>query len=232
MKKQFLTSALVLATSGFAFAGHEILFHANEVQFDAFGSFATGNVDYHTEQTTFTVRRTDTKFVPQTTTSTTFVTTVYPGEPPVVVSTPVITSITELKRVKKTVIERVTIVTRRYDHNAFGGGAGVNYFVTRNFGLGLEGDWLAGNGVINEVAASFIFRFPIENANHSFGCAPYLFLGGGGQFDGQNAGFGNVGGGVECRFSSRFGIFTDGRYVLHDDNINYGQFRMGVRIVF
>jgi hypothetical protein len=144
-----------------------------------------------------------------------------------------VTTTQTIKTTKKTSTkEKVYTHHRDYDHNVFGGGAGVNYFLTRNFGIGVEGDWLAGDDVIHEVAASFIYRCPFENATHSFGWAPYGFIGGGGQFDGQSVGFGFAGGGVEVRCCRSFGVFGDGRYVIHDSTIDYGLFRLGCRVIF
>src|SRR6059058_4912096 len=59
---------------------------------------------------------------------------------------------------------------RKYlgDH-AWGGGAGGNYFITRNFGLGLEGVVLDGTGsrsgdVSGEFALNALARLPIGNS--------------------------------------------------------------------
>ena len=119
---------------------------------------------------------------------------------------------------------------KHYSHDAWGGGTEVNYFFTRYFGLGVEGDWLAGHDVVSSVSGNLIGRIPFEFVD--WGIAPYGFLGGGGQFDGQNAGFGQIGAGVEARFKSHWGIFADGRWVVHDVFIDYALIRTGIRINF
>jgi len=123
-----------------------------------------------------------------------------------------------------------TTTENHYVHNAVDAGVEADYFFTRYLGLGLEGDWICGNDVINAVSASFIARYPIEYGR--WGWAPYAMIGGGGQFDGVNAGTGHIGGGAEIRFRQHWGVFADGRWVIHDSTINYGLFRLGVRYNF
>jgi len=120
--------------------------------------------------------------------------------------------------------------TKHYTHTAWGGGVEADYFFTKYFGLGVEGDWLAGHDAISSVSGNLIGRYPFEMG--SWAWAPYGFIGGGGQFDSQNAGYGQVGGGVEFRFRSHWGIFSDGRWVMHDDFINYALIRAGIRFNF
>ncbi|MEI8340297.1 MAG: hypothetical protein WCH43_02035 [Verrucomicrobiota bacterium] len=117
-----------------------------------------------------------------------------------------------------------------YDHTVWGGGVEADYFFTRYLGLGVEGTWLAGSDVISSVAGSVIARYPIEYG--TWGLAPYGFIGGGGQFDSQNAGFGHFGVGTEVRLKCHWGVFTDARWVIHDSNINYALIRLGVRYNF
>ena len=113
---------------------------------------------------------------------------------------------------------------------AWGGGVEADYFFTRYFGLGLEGDWFAANDAISSVSANFIGRYPFEYGTWAW--APYGFVGGGGQFDSQNAGSGQAGAGIEVRFNSHWGLFSDGRYVVHDSDLNYTLLRAGIRINF
>ena len=123
-----------------------------------------------------------------------------------------------------------TSTTRHNVSSAFGGGVEADYFFTRYFGLGVEGDWLAGRDVISAVSGNLIGRYPFEYG--TWGWAPYGFLGGGGQFDSQNAGFGQIGAGAEVRFKSNWGIFTDARWILHDVYIDYALIRAGIRFNF
>jgi hypothetical protein len=118
----------------------------------------------------------------------------------------------------------------RYLHNAADAGVEADYFFSRFFGLGLEGDWIAGDDVIHSVSASLIARYPFEYG--TWGWAPYAMIGGGGQFDGQNAGTGHIGAGAEVRFRMHWGVFAVGRYVIHDSTLNYGLFRLGLRYSF
>ncbi|MEI8341981.1 MAG: hypothetical protein WCH43_10665 [Verrucomicrobiota bacterium] len=123
-----------------------------------------------------------------------------------------------------------TITKKDTVHHAWGGGGEVDYFFTRYFGLGAEGDWLAGHDAISSVSGNVIGRYPFEYG--SWAWAPYGFIGGGGQFDSQNAGYGQIGLGAEVRFKSHWGLFTDGRWVIHDSFTNYALIRTGVRINF
>ena len=125
---------------------------------------------------------------------------------------------------------RNVAVDRDYTHTAWGGGIEADYFFTRYLGLGAEGTWLAGHDAISSVSGNVIGRYPFEYG--TWGWAPYAFVGGGGQFDSQNAGFGQVGGGAEVRLQCHFGVFTDGRWVIHDSSINYALIRLGVRYNF
>jgi len=120
--------------------------------------------------------------------------------------------------------------TNHYVHSAWGGGVEADYFFTRYFGLGVEGDWLAGHDAISSVSGNLIGRYPFEYG--TWGWAPYGFVGGGGQFDSQNAGFGQIGAGAEVRFKSHWGIFSDARWIIHDVFIDYALIRLGVRFNF
>jgi hypothetical protein len=137
------------------------------------------------------------------------------------------------------------------DH-AWGGGSAANYFFTRNFGLGLGGEALDGTGrrngdVSGDFSLNFLARYPIGTTPW----APYAYGGVGGfvtgtsgsRFygDGFRHGHGNdnvffegrVGLGVEYRFSSHIGAFTDGGYNFVDANrADYGLVRAGIRFAF
>jgi Outer membrane protein beta-barrel domain len=143
------------------------------------------------------------------------------------------------------------------DH-AWGGGAGVNYFFTKYFGLGLEGDILSGTGqehsgdVSGQFALNGLVRYPIGNT----GFAPYVFAGIGGFVPGEGSDFfdtvtngvsrkirnsnrddilleGHWGGGLEYRFTRHIGVFADGRYeVVDKSKNNFGLIRTGVRFAF
>ena len=147
---------------------------------------------------------------------------------------------------------------RKYlgDHG-WGGGAAVNYFFTRNLGLGLEGLVLDGTGfasgdVSGEFALNALARLPIGNTPF----APYGLAGIGAFVPGNGSNFfntvtngirhkyndrnsddilleGHVGLGIEYRFQKHIGLFTDGRYEFVDGaNNNFGLVRAGVRFAF
>ncbi|MGC3989939.1 MAG: hypothetical protein QM796_09735 [Chthoniobacteraceae bacterium] len=218
------------------------LFHPGEWQVDIYGNAATGNIDYHTTQTTSTT--TSTEVVSAPTVVTTYVSVPNPTPTPTPQTGARIPRAakggTHLVAVQHVVTETSTVTEKHtnreistdYDHTDYGAGVGVNYFVTRNLGASLEADWLNGHSDIGAGSINAIYRFPWENETHSLGLAPYVYVGAGGQFDGVSAAFGQVGGGVELRFAQHWGTFVDGRYVLHDSNLNYGLFRAGVRINF
>ena len=124
----------------------------------------------------------------------------------------------------------ISVKTTHYTHTAWGGGVEADYFFTRYLGVGIEGDWLAGHDAISSVSSNVIGRYPVEFG--TWGFAPYGFIGGGGQFDSQNAGFGQFGIGSEIRFQQHWGIFTDCRWVIHDSGINYALIRSGIRLNF
>ena len=130
------------------------------------------------------------------------------------------------------------------DH-AWGGGVAVNYFFMRYFGLSAEGYFMAGHdgGTItptdnktqfSSATGSLIFRYPID----SLCLAPYLFVGGGGTWDGAGLGLGHVGVGLEYRIvPNKVGLFADARWNYygdrdHHDVQNNFLVRAGVRWVF
>ncbi len=130
------------------------------------------------------------------------------------------------------------------DH-AWGGGLGVNYFFTRNVGVGLEVsgfDPQNGGDILGQAALNIFVRFPIDHL-----ClAPYVFLGGGAFFNAEDVDAADLKGesddglleahagvGVEYRFKPNFGMFVDGRYTVVDENDNNcATIRAGFRFAF
>jgi hypothetical protein len=114
--------------------------------------------------------------------------------------------------------------------DGFGGGLGVNYFFTRNFGVGVDGNIYDGNA--NGVWAftgSLIARLPID----SICLAPYILAGGGYTVDGHSNGTVHAGGGLEYRVvPNKVGLFTEGRYTWGCNSNSNAQVRLGVRFVF
>jgi hypothetical protein len=119
---------------------------------------------------------------------------------------------------------------QRVKHNArLGAGAGVNYFFTRYFGLGIDGFSENTRGTfIDTASANLIFRIPIGQTP----LAPYVFAGGGHNFDNVRTSFGQAGAGLECRFTRHLGVFVDGRAIVPDRTKYYGVARLGMRVAF
>ncbi len=129
-------------------------------------------------------------------------------------------------------------------HGFWGGGAGLNYFVTRELGFGVDFNASAkkdnyhsvnlNNGqIIDDVVGSVILRIPIGNS----GLAPYAIGSGGRAFGGREVPWQWVyGGGVglEYRWSPTMGIFSDARYFWGDKGTVYSRLliRAGLRVVF
>jgi hypothetical protein len=111
----------------------------------------------------------------------------------------------------------------------FGAGAGVNYFITRYFGIGADAYSENTTGTfIDSTSASLILRRPLGQS----GFAPYAFGGGGRHFDAVRAWFAQAGVGVEYRFSRHVGVFLDARGVLPNETKYYGVARFGMRFNF
>jgi hypothetical protein len=119
----------------------------------------------------------------------------------------------------------------RVRHNArLGAGGGVDYFFTRNLGIGVEAYSENTTGVfIDSASANLTLRLPLGQS----GFAPYAFGGGGRQFDvGSAVWFGQAGAGMEYRFCPHVGVFIDARAVLPNETKYYGVARLGLRFAF
>jgi hypothetical protein len=128
----------------------------------------------------------------------------------------------------KYTIEHVS--DQRVRNNARGGvGAGVNYFITRYIGIGADAYSENTDGAfIDNTSGNLILRVPLGQS----GFAPYVYGGGGYQFDPAKVGFIQAGAGMEFRFTPHFGLFTDARYVLPNRTRYFGVARAGLRIAF
>ena len=116
-------------------------------------------------------------------------------------------------------------------HGTWGGGVGLNYFITREIGLGGDiniGD--NGGKFVDQALGSLILRWPFEPT----GWAPYIFGGGGRGFDPHWEWFGDLGVGIEYRLNPATGIFVDSRYMWHEKEGSTDRifFRAGLRLVF
>lgn len=114
-------------------------------------------------------------------------------------------------------------------HGTWGGGVGVNYFFTREIGIGTDinmGD--NGGHLVDYVAGSLFLRWPFEPS----GVAPYIFGGGARGTDRVWEWLGHAGVGFEYRFNPTTGIFVDGRYVWAQKTSDAVLLRTGLRFAF
>jgi hypothetical protein len=115
----------------------------------------------------------------------------------------------------------------------WGGGAGVNYFLTREFGIGADFNISSKPDDINlvdQVTGNLIFRLPIGSS----GVAPYAIGGGGRAMSPRYDWVYGGGVGLEFRFNPTTGIFSDARFLLADRSTadNRLLIRTGIRITF
>jgi hypothetical protein len=113
----------------------------------------------------------------------------------------------------------------------WGGGAGLNYFLTRNLGLGTDFNISdKADRLVDYWIGNVILRFPLGAS----GLAPYV-LGGGGR--GMSPVYEWVyggGAGLEYRFNPTTGIFGDGTFLWSDKStyLDTLTLRVGLRLVF
>jgi hypothetical protein len=111
----------------------------------------------------------------------------------------------------------------------WGGGVGLNYFLTRYFGIGGDINMSDNGGNFVDIMDGNLFaRLPLGNS----GVAPYIFGGGGRSTDPIWEWFGQAGVGLEFRFNPTTGIFVDGRYMWMDVTPDRLMLRAGLRLVF
>lgn len=118
--------------------------------------------------------------------------------------------------------------------NGIGGNLGLNYFITRYIGIGVDntvGGWVGSgnNGAFDNLQGNLILRYPIESLH----LAPYALVGGGATWgSNRGQGNGNVGGGIEYRFTRNIGTFVDSRYLYGNNSLNSSLTRIGLRFSF
>jgi hypothetical protein len=112
---------------------------------------------------------------------------------------------------------------------AWGGGVGLNYFLTRELGIGGDINMPNDKGnLVDSVSGSLIARFPCEQV----GIAPYFFGGGGRTTDRVWDWTGHAGVGMEYRMNPLTGVFADARYIWGDKSSDAVLFRAGLRFIF
>jgi hypothetical protein len=115
------------------------------------------------------------------------------------------------------------------DDELYGGGLAVDYFFTKQLGIGVDGYWLDDSSVVHSYNVNLTARTTLLCDALSI-----YAIGGGGVFtNGDTLGSAHIGGGIEYRFCSSFGIFADGRYKwLDGGDVTLTSVRMGVSFVF
>jgi hypothetical protein len=119
-------------------------------------------------------------------------------------------------------------------HGRWGGGLGLNYFWSRDVGIGVDASaQTESQTFVDHVGGNLIVRFPID----AIRLAPYVFAGGGRKFDPTDAWFGDGGAGLEFRLNPHMGLFGDARYVwVERNNLNGTRdealLRAGLRLAF
>ena len=143
---------------------------------------------------------------------------------------------------------------RAIGEHAWGGGVDGQYFPLQHLGLAIEGDFfneIPGDFFGSTVTANLILRYPLDNKYPSLHLAPYAFAGVGGIFNESNRFtrppgvefhhrgstkdevLGDVGGGLEYRFTPHIGLFTDVRYnFVNGPRNDFMLTRFGVRYAF
>jgi len=119
----------------------------------------------------------------------------------------------------------------RAGNPVWGGGVGLNYFFLRYVGLGVE-QFVAGNNNTTDwgTFGHIFLRYPF-----CWGLSPYAMAGIGKIYgDRPSVGGGDVGGGLEYRFTENIGLFMDGRWFYSPDISNSGGVisRIGMRFAF
>ena len=115
----------------------------------------------------------------------------------------------------------------------WGGGAGLNYFFTRELGLGADFNISSKPddlNLVDQVTGNFIARLPVGNS----GFAPYL-IGSGGRGMSPRWDWVYGGGvGVEMRLNPSTGVFSDARFLWSDRTTADDRLliRAGVRLTF
>lgn len=113
----------------------------------------------------------------------------------------------------------------------WGGGAGLNVFFLKYFGLGVEQSLAARNDASEWGTFGNVFlRYPICSWNLS----PYAVAGLGGLYGSSTSILaGTVGGGLEYRFTDNIGLFVDARWIYHDSDQSGGVLsRAGLKFAF
>jgi hypothetical protein len=238
-----LTASAIWAAS----SNSDTLFPSNQPGISIYGEAGNGNVDVSPQQSV--THTTSSGFVAAPTQPA--ATPAPSADPPpetVHRSSSSTVKVTKTAAGTTTTRKTTTVSSRdRNQHNAAGGGISLQYFFTRYIGANIDTSFLGGTTYSTVVTANLLFRYPFEFGAKSetsgfakdgkdgkstlsgptWGLAPYVLIGGGGQWDGRAAGIGEAGGGIELKFSQHYGIFAEGRYIFHDSHQGYAAETLG-----
>jgi hypothetical protein len=127
------------------------------------------------------------------------------------------------------------------DH-AWGGGVGLTYFPWLYAGFGIDGNLVntvPGDDLGHQIEGKFTLRYPLDLLAPNLHLAPYAYGGVGGLFvhtgesHHHSSVLGNVGGGLEYRFTPHIGIFSDAGYEIVDGpKNNFMQVNFGLKYAF
>jgi hypothetical protein len=228
-----LSLTAILASLTMAAADDGPLFPAHEIGFSVFGETANGRVDVRSQQTVVRPSVTKARFVGYRIVSVRL-------DPPFL---PKFILVSFKPRQSPEVVHFVR--QDRTEHNAGGGGIRFSYFWSRYMGIAADGAFLGGETFNTAVTGNLILRYPFEFGgkavaehgknvvrNTSWGLAPYMIAGGGGQFCGRNEGVGDAGGGVELRLGKHYSLFAESRWVVSGERRNYAATIAGVSYTF
>lgn len=110
----------------------------------------------------------------------------------------------------------------------WGGDVGLNYFLTRNIGVGVDANMPDNGGnLVDSVLGNLTLRLPLGTSAF----APYMIGGGGRTTDDTWQWAGHAGVGIEFRPSHNIGFFTDARYVWPRHSSDALMLRAGIRLV-
>ncbi len=116
-------------------------------------------------------------------------------------------------------------------HEGWGGGISVGEYFIPNIGLRADANFSSLHDARTQVCADLLLRYPIPGTRF----APYALIGGGIEsISGSTDALFRVGGGLELRLTSRFGLFTEASYawVYNDMRTDDLTIKAGMRFVF
>jgi hypothetical protein len=139
-------------------------------------------------------------------------------------------------QVDVSVAGRTGMINSHSGYEGIGGNLGISYFFTKYLGIGIDnsvgGGFLTGHPAAgyDQFQADLLVRYPIC----AFNLAPYIMVGGGSSWSDVTQGNGNLGGGLEYRFTPNVGLFADCRWLYGTGRgvLSEALPRVGLRFAF